>query len=143
MQTCQAGWHLPGAVEGQLQKVQGPRVFFVCLMLAVVGGVLFHNLESQIAAAVGAAFRNSSLAVNIRPLDVQGLYSPTSLAYTFAAWGPRGRAAFAAYEFVDLGLFLAAYSGLFLVALNWTRSRQEEQQQQGDLVGPESLVRLG
>jgi hypothetical protein len=115
-------------------------------MLGIVAWMLFTNLEAQIAAAVGEAFKNPSLMIDIRALDVQQrFYSPDSLAQTFAAWAPKGRAAFAAYEFVDLGIFFAAYSGILLCALNGIRSRleQQQQQQQGDLVGTDGLVRLG
>lgn len=135
MQTCSAGWFLPAAVEAQLQKVQGGKVGFVCTMLAIVSKVLFHHLTTKIAAAVPSVYKLPNSGVVISPLDVQSwpmhpLYTPTSLVKTLTAWGPKGRVAFAAYEFVDLVLFFAAYSGLFLAWMNWIRHKMQPQPQQ-------------
>jgi len=140
MQIRTAGCHLPPAVERQLQMVQGWKVTYVCLMLALVSLALFKNLDTQIAAAVAPEFMLSNPDVVSSPLDTQLMYDTTSLVKTLTAWGPQGRAAFAAFEFVDLGLFFAAYSGLFLAGLNGIRIKL--QQQQGNLVLP-SLVRWG
>lgn len=98
MQICTAGYHLPPAVECELQRVQGRTVIYVCLMLGIVSLALFEILEAQIAAAVAPEIMLSNPGIVVSPLDAQPLYDTANLVKTLTAWGCEGRVAFAAYE---------------------------------------------
>lgn len=137
---------MPYAWECKLYKflhtMQGGKGITICALVGIATWLLLNNIATQIK---DVADDGASPPVYIQPLDVQPLYTPSSLVQTLVAWGPQGRELFAMYEFLDMGLFFAAYAGVLLCLFNILRDQLQPtsaKQQQCDPVVP-GAIRLG